>query len=159
MSDAQPAPHSAGLRGGRAPRPEPPLLRLAPAYQPREAHPLCSRCARDHPVVPAMRDARALRARTPPTALSSDLALTLAHITATPSPNLSAGLPRAPCALSAPHPRWLYPSPSAPLASLASRRRGLSSRASARLPLNHTPAMPLRAHLLAPRSRSTAASA
>jgi len=53
----------------------PPLLRLAPAYQPREAHPLCSRCARDHPVVPAMRDARALRARTPPTALSSDLAL------------------------------------------------------------------------------------
>ena len=138
MSDAQPAPHSAGLRGGRAPRPEPPLLRLAPAYQPREAHPLCSRCARDHPVVPAMRDARALRARTPPTALSSDLALTLAHITATPSPNLSAGLPRAPCALSAPD--------------------GLPGLAPPR-PILRPQHVPLPLHLVAPRWLSTATSA
>ena len=117
MSDAQPAPHSAGLRGGCAPCPEPFLLYLAPAYQPREAQPprgvpvaiqSCLPCVMPVPCVPALRQRRCL---------PTYIALTLAHITATPSPHLSAGLPRAPCTLPAPHPRW--PCPPRPVPNLS----------------------------------------
>ena len=58
------------------------------------------------------RDAHAPCVPTP--ALSCDPARRLdvsAHHSDTQGPHLSAGLPRAPCAPSAPHPRWLYPSP------------------------------------------------
>jgi hypothetical protein len=74
MSD-MPSPHlSAGLREAAVPLA---LSLPCSASPPRTSpvRPTPSMCPRGHPVVPAMRDARALRARTPPTALSSDLAL------------------------------------------------------------------------------------
>ena len=130
MSDAQPAPHSAGLRGGCAPCPEPFLLYLAPAYQPREAQPP-PMCARGY--LPVQSDASQRDAR----ALSTPLALTSAHTSRRRPARTS--LPACPAPLC---PVRAAPEVAVPLAlrsaglPVASRRRGLSSRASARVCLS-----------------------